>query len=398
MINKLRNKKNIKIAFFCLPQILFENGSLIKSGSVIINEQIIDYLRKQGHDVLEFSPLSKQRIALSSISGIGNTLMFQEFLDKIDDINKCDVVVTTNYFGSILPEIKKPVVTIFHHVAKSLICAVDRKTEIDERDTYKHWLNKAQKLDLAHDTDEMTHQLISSIVEQQLIDLSACVVAVSQKSKDDLMRYYEVKESKISVINNSYSSGWENLFNVDEKPDQTMLTVVTRMPASKTGFFMKGADRIIEVLKKTNNKIQKTLVASVDDPKYGLFFESEIPSVKYLENLSHDQVCRVFNKSSISFHASRIESFGLTIVESMLMGNVPITFSAGIAEDIIEHGKNGFIVHSCAEAIKIINQLYKTPEKIKAMGLLARDSVLKKLSSEKMLEDYEKVLITIARQ
>ena len=59
------------------------------------------------------------------------------------------------------------------------------------------------------------------------------------------------------------------------------------------------------------------------------------------------------------------------MVEAMSRGLIPVTFSLGIAPEIIKNGKNGYIVKSLDEMINKINMLKSNPKKRRRLALNA---------------------------
>lgn len=98
--------------------------------------------------------------------------------------------------------------------------------------------------------------------------------------------------------------------------------------------------------------------------------------VDVIINPSNDTLWETYEKASLYWHASgfgedlkknpdRAEHFGISTVEAMGMGAVPLTYKAGGQIEIIEDGENGY--------------LWTTPEGLKDLTLdLAKDTVKRK--------------------
>lgn len=72
--------------------------------------------------------------------------------------------------------------------------------------------------------------------------------------------------------------------------------------------------------------------------------ELNIRDVEFLENLSNEEMPGVFNKASIFLHATRIESFGIAIVEALASGTPVVSTNVGGIPDIIKDGINGYLI------------------------------------------------------
>ena len=62
---------------------------------------------------------------------------------------------------------------------------------------------------------------------------------------------------------------------------------------------------------------------------------------------------------SIILITSRYEGFSLSLIEGMSQGLIPISFTVGVAPEIIRNGENGFLVNSIYEAKEKISILLK---------------------------------------
>ena len=77
----------------------------------------------------------------------------------------------------------------------------------------------------------------------------------------------------------------------------------------------------------------------------------------------------------------------------MAAGKPAVATAVGIAPEIIKNGENGFLVKpgdsaGIAEAVSI---LLSGGNKIKEMGVLAKEAVKNRFSYKRMIEEYQKV-------
>lgn len=89
--------------------------------------------------------------------------------------------------------------------------------------------------------------------------------------------------------------------------------------------------------------------------------------IEFLINLNNDKLSNLYSKSKIYWHASGFgenldrnpelaEHFGISTVEAMVCGSVPIVINAGGQKEIVEEGRSGFVWNSLEEFLqKTIN-------------------------------------------
>ena len=89
-------------------------------------------------------------------------------------------------------------------------------------------------------------------------------------------------------------------------------------------------------------------------------------------------------------HPNFFETGGNVIFEAMSMSLPVVIFDDRIgASEIIEHGRNGFLVNSEAEALRYIDELAASPELCERVGKAARQSVLDLIDKQRpRLLDY----------
>ena len=385
----------MKIAWIRYPEKLYSTGKILRGGSELANQYVIDWLRANGQEVIDFMPESNERINLIASQAIGTPLMFQDLLKRIDEINACDLVVTTNWFGVILPEIKKPVCVIFHSNANLVLDSIKKENIFDSKNLNK-WLEIAQSYDLAKPSAQSKHETVISLGEQFFASNANRIIAVSALLKESLIKFYNAKQSKISVINNSYPQEWSNVDPTKKFGNSMSIIHITRLPGDYNGFVGKGTDRLLEVLSKFPNE-QKTILASTNTGAYKALLNRTLKNYNLVENANRGQVKTNLEKAHISIHVSRCEACQLTLIESMLMKTLPITFAVGVASELIRSGENGFIVKSTKEMSEKIKWALKHPQQAELMAEAARQTIIEKLAIEKIGQEYLKTFTILLK-
>lgn len=78
------------------------------------------------------------------------------------------------------------------------------------------------------------------------------------------------------------------------------------------------------------------------------------------------EVLSLYEKCNIALCSSNVETYGCCIAEPFMLGRCVITQKTGVAEDIIRHGRNGYLFDTANELCDILVALHKNPEKIAA--------------------------------
>ncbi|MFA6296887.1 MAG: glycosyltransferase family 4 protein [Patescibacteria group bacterium] len=151
----------------------------------------------------------------------------------------------------------------------------------------------------------------------------------------------------------------------------------------------KGADKAIEVAKKTGEKL---LIAGDRRPEFENFYKEKIEpfidddQIKFLGEITPQMRNKIMKKAkAFIFPISWNEAFGLVLIEAMACGTPVITFNKGAIPEIVENGKTGFIVNDITEMEKSVKMI----DKIRRSD--CRKIVQEKFTVEKMADNYLKI-------
>jgi glycosyltransferase involved in cell wall biosynthesis len=151
----------------------------------------------------------------------------------------------------------------------------------------------------------------------------------------------------------------------------------------------KGCDRAIEIAIATNTPIK---IAAKIDKADETYFEEKIKQlfnnalVTYIGEIDEKQKREFLGKAkALLFPIDWNEPFGIVLIEAMACGTPVVAWNMGSVPEIIEDGRNGFIVSSLEEAISAVDKL----------SFLKRSTVRKvfeeKFTAKRMATDYLKV-------
>ncbi len=111
--------------------------------------------------------------------------------------------------------------------------------------------------------------------------------------------------------------------------------------------------------------------------------------VRFLGELPIDDVPLWYQRISIYVFASRVEGFGLTLLEAMAAGDGVVATRAGAAETIIADGDTGFLapVDDVDGLVAAIEPLMRDPDRIAPMGERARLRVEQSFSRDREVDE-----------
>ncbi len=244
--------------------------------------------------------------------------------------------------------------------------------------------------------------------EERMLERSDRLIAVSDFTRRELLQYYKVKESKIRVIHNGVDvdkfqpavdkrKAKEELgFNPEGKTilsvgrlyaRKGLFTLIESMALVKRKF--RNAKFIIAG-KGLSNEIKKLVNYAM---KLGV--EDNIVFTGYFPDKS---LPRLYQAADIFAFSTFYENLPFAVLEALSTGLPVVTTNVGGIPEMIDSGKNGFLVepeNSRALADRILYYL-EHPEDASEMGLQARRKIENhfdwRLIVKKVIKVYDEAL------
>jgi len=153
----------------------------------------------------------------------------------------------------------------------------------------------------------------------------------------------------------------------------------------------KGAGEALEIARGCNKKL---ILAGIiqDEAYYHQYVEPHLDNDNAVYVGCADPVQRnqLLGKAYALLHPINFnEPFGLSVIESMACGTPVIAFNRGSMSELIENGKNGFLVKTVNEAIDAVAQIKNIDR------ACCRRRVEQYFTVDRMVEEYIQVYETI---
>ena len=179
------------------------------------------------------------------------------------------------------------------------------------------------------------------------------ILAVSKSNREEIIQNCKVQAVKVKLIYNAIDL--DNPKNKINKTNQ----VLSVGEINEETLLRKGLDRFISVAETFPN-IQFIHIGKWTDkhgrPSNNIINQLKIhapDNVKFLGFVSNQNLKNSFQKSKIYLQLSRHEAFGVSVLEAMKYGCIPIVTNSFALPEVV--GDNGFIVKNKFECISAIN-------------------------------------------
>tara|TARA_R110002050_G_scaffold229051_4_gene364648 strand:+ start:2113 stop:3315 length:1203 start_codon:yes stop_codon:yes gene_type:complete len=194
----------------------------------------------------------------------------------------------------------------------------------------------------------------SSWVEKTAIEMADAIIAVSEETKIDVLKYFNVDENKVKVIYNGINLEQyvvtSNTSTLDEygidktKPYVLFVGRITRQ---------KGIIHLVNAIKYIDPDTQIVLCAGAPDTKeIGKEMEDAVSKVKKTRNnviwidkmLEKQQVIELYSHADVFCCPSIYEPFGIINIEAMACKTAVVASAVGGIKEVVVPGKTGILV------------------------------------------------------
>jgi glycosyltransferase involved in cell wall biosynthesis len=246
------------------------------------------------------------------------------------------------------------------------------------------------------------------IFEEKMLERSNKIIAVSDFTRRELLQYYKVKEDKIRVIHNGVDVNKFQPTGDKRKakealgfsPDDIAILSVGRLYARKGLFTLiesmplvarkfKNAKFIIAGKGHSNEMKKLVSYAAKLGVKDNIVFTGYFPDKK---------LPKLYQAADIFAFSTFYENLPFAVLEALSSGLPVVTTNVGGIPEMIDSGRNGFLVQpfNARELADRVLYYLEHPAAASEMGFLARKTILERfdwrLIVKKVLAVYDEAL------
>jgi glycogen synthase len=241
----------------------------------------------------------------------------------------------------------------------------------------------------------------SSWIEKTAIEMADAIIAVSEETKADVLKHFNVSEEKVEVIYNGINlqeykkvstTGVLDTYNID--PDQPFVLFVGRITKQK------GIIHLVNAIKHIDPDTQVVLCAGAPDTEdVSREMEMAVSKVRgYRDNvtwiaemLDKPSVIELYSHAAVFCCPSIYEPFGIINIEAMACHCPVVASAVGGIKEVVIPGETGVLISLeqqneapfepvnpekfALDLAEGINTLVKDPELRARMGIKSRQRV-----------------------
>ncbi|SFC96910.1 glycogen synthase [Algibacter pectinivorans] len=194
----------------------------------------------------------------------------------------------------------------------------------------------------------------SSWVEKTAIEMADALIAVSEETKEDVLKHFNVDESKVHVIYNGINlqqyvttpeTSTLDEYGVDKtKPYVLFVGRITRQ---------KGIIHLVNAIKYIDPDTQIVLCAGAPDtPEIGKEMQDAVAEVQKTRNnviwidkmVTKEEIIQLYSHADVFCCPSIYEPFGIINIEAMACNTAVVASAVGGIKEVVVHGETGLLI------------------------------------------------------
>jgi len=244
----------------------------------------------------------------------------------------------------------------------------------------------------------------SSWIEKTAIEMADALIAVSKETKEDVLKHFNVDESKIKVIYNGINlqeyvvtsdTSTLDAYGIDKsKPYVLFVGRITKQ---------KGIIHLVNAIKYIDADTQIVLCAGAPDtPEIAKEMQDSVDEVKKTRNnviwiaemLPKKEVIQLYSHADVFCCPSIYEPFGIINIEAMACKTAVVASAVGGIKEVVVHGETGLLIpleQQNEAPFEPVNPDKFSRDLAEGINKLINDKALREkmaINSRKRVEDY----------
>lgn len=188
-----------------------------------------------------------------------------------------------------------------------------------------HGCNHKMELDYGKTDNQFTR---TSKLQKKACENAKKIIAVAESVKNDLINFYKINDTKITVIPNCIDTQY--FYPISrEKPNFKTIVYIGRLEIGK------GLKELVELSKMVESKVDwKLIIVSNNSINTEIF--DHLRNTEILVDIDVDKINELgYSKADMVYYPSHSESFGMVTIEALSCGKPIIGNSVGVLPELV---------------------------------------------------------------
>lgn len=241
---------------------------------------------------------------------------------------------------------------------------------------------------MVHSTTRGTY-----VAARSVRDHVSYTIAVSPRIRADLIRGYGFREDRVAVVPNAEPNGTGNVV----APKRGTAGKLKILSLGRIEDSSKGVLLLPDIVGRIRSHDWELTIAG-DGPDLGALKKACLTfkdKVEFVGATSPERTRELFSEHDVFLMPSRYEGFGITLIEAMAHGCVPVASRIrGVTDWIVRHAETGFLfsigdIEGAAQALEL---MARDPLARQEIGSNAQREVQARFRADLVAAEYANVL------
>ena len=282
---------------------------------------------------------------------------------------------------------KIDIITVHHGGISCNLIYISLKKKLKNVKFVRYLHGSFDKYSFGNGENKLKDFIVKTVM-QKAFDVSDLLIFISKAVQKTFTDTFNIDNKNKAIIYN----GINNAF-FDKVLEERKMNIIYVGRLSK----VKGVDILLNSLRDVYNENSNIITTIVGDGEEKQHLEEMTIELGIQDNVQfvgrQANVIQWLDRNSIFIYPSIWEEgFGISVAEAMARGCIPMTFRKGGLPELIENGKNGFLIDEVSEeklANKILDILNLPDEKIDSLRENAIQTA-RKFSIDNTINELEK--------
>ena len=272
-------------------------------------------------------------------------------------------------------EEKIDIITVHHGGISCNIIYIELEKKLKEVKFVRYFHGSFDEYSFGNGENKLKNFIVKKVM-QKAIDISDKIIYISKAVQKTFEDNFKIKRDKGCIIYNGISEDFF-LKPIHKTQNNKIINLIFVGRIEK----IKGINLIIDAFYKIENEIKNLILTIVGDGTERESLEEEVKKLNLEDKIKfvgrQENVIEWLDKADIFIYPSIWkEGFGISVVEAMARGCIPIVSNRGALPEIIKNEYNGFVFeYNCTknlltEVLKMVIELNKEDkERIKCNAI-----------------------------
>jgi glycosyltransferase involved in cell wall biosynthesis len=184
-----------------------------------------------------------------------------------------------------------------------------------------------------------TRSLWRRIIMRRILRYSDLIIAVSEFTRRELQRNLGIDCANVAIVHNAIDTGYFSPGIGERKMDLVLMVA----QLDEILEYIKGFDVLVETARQLP-QVHFVIAGEHSGRRAAKIVGEAPPNIEFVGQISIGDLKQYYQAASVYFQPSRHESFGVSVIEAMSCGCIPVVSNRGALPEVV--GQAGYVLEN----------------------------------------------------